>query len=56
VVPGCEPERAASLLEPVAALRQAVIYQSFLDGIEPAERVYHASDPALWLQRAADCA
>jgi hypothetical protein len=51
--PTCEPERAASLLEPVAAVRQAVIYRSFLDRIEPAERVYHASDPAHWLRRAA---
>ena len=53
-VPGCEPERAAALLEPVAALRQAVIYRTFLDAIEPSERVYHAADPALWLRRAAE--
>jgi aminoglycoside phosphotransferase (APT) family kinase protein len=52
-VPGCDPERAAQLLEPVAALRQAVIYRGFLDAIEPDERVYHAADPALWLARAA---
>ena len=37
---------------PVAALRQALIYQIFLDGIEPDERVYHAADPAHWLARA----
>lgn len=53
-VPGSDPDRAARLLEPVAALRQAVIYRSFLDGIEPAERIYHAADPAIWLTRAAD--
>ena len=52
-LPTCEPERAASLLEPVAAIRQAVIYRSFLDRIERSERVYHASDPAHWLRRAA---
>ena len=52
-VSGCDPERAASLLEPVAAVRQAVVYRSFLDRIEPSERVYHASDPAHWLRRAA---
>jgi hypothetical protein len=52
-VPGCEPDRAASLLAPIGALRQALIYQAFLDGIEPDERIYHASDPALWLARAA---
>jgi len=52
-VPGCDPDRAAALLAPVAALRQAVIYQVFLDGIEASERVYHADDPVLWLERAA---
>jgi hypothetical protein len=52
-VPGCEPDRAARLLEPVGALRQALIYQVFLDGIEPDERIYHAQDPARWLARAA---
>ena len=51
--PGSEPERAASLLEPVGALRQAIVYRGFLDSIEPSERVYHASDPASWLRRAA---
>ncbi len=52
-VPGCKPERAAALLGPVAALRQAVIYRIFLDRIEPAERAYHESDPPEWLARAA---
>lgn len=50
-VPGSEPDRAAALLAPVAAARQAVIYQGFLDRIEPAERVYHRPDPADWLAR-----
>ena len=39
------------MIEPVAALRQAVIYQGFLDRIEPDERIYHAKDPADWLRR-----
>ncbi len=52
-VPGCDPDRAAELLAPVAALRQALIYRVFLDNIEPDERVYHAGDPAVWLTRAA---
>jgi hypothetical protein len=52
-IPGCDPVRAAGLLAPVAALRQALIYQQFLDGIEPNERIYHAADPAIWLTRAA---
>jgi len=53
-VPGCDPERAARLLAPVAAARQAVIYRRFLDGIEPSEHVYHRHDPALWLTRTAE--
>ena len=53
-VPGSGPERAAALLEPVAAPRQAVIYDQFLAQIEPDERVYHTGDPAAWLRRAAD--
>lgn len=50
-VPGSDPDRAAGLLAPVAAARQAVIYQGFLDRIEPAEQVYHRPDPAEWLAR-----
>ena len=45
VAPGADPDRAAALLAPVAAARQAVIYQGFLDRIEPAERVYHRIRP-----------
>jgi len=52
-VPGCDPERAADLLRPVAAVRQAAIYQMFLENIEPDERVYHRGDPARWLRAAA---
>lgn len=52
-VPGSDPDRAADLLAPIASARQAVIYQGFLDRIEPAERVYHRTDPADWLGRTA---
>jgi hypothetical protein len=52
-VPGCDPDRAARLLSPVAALRAAVVYQHFLDSIEPDERAYHRHDPNTWLRRAA---
>ncbi|MBA2560408.1 MAG: phosphotransferase, partial [Propionibacteriales bacterium] len=55
-VPGSDPGRAAEILAPVAAARQAVIYRAFLDQIEPSEHAYHRSDPALWLTRAADLA
>ena len=52
-VPGSDPQRAADLLAPVAAARQAVIYRAFLDRIEPSEHPYHRDDPARWLARAA---
>jgi Ser/Thr protein kinase RdoA (MazF antagonist) len=53
LVPGCDPDRAAELIAPIAAVRQALIYQHFLDNIEPAEHPYHRADPADWLTRAA---
>jgi Ser/Thr protein kinase RdoA (MazF antagonist) len=52
-VPGSDPARAALLLAPIAAARQAVIYRGFLDRIEPAEYPYHRADPAEWLRQAA---
>jgi len=55
-VPGCDPARAAELAEPVAALRQAVVYDTFVRGIEPSERGYHAHDSARWLRVLADLA
>ena len=33
-------------MQPVAALRQAVIYRRFLDAIEPAEQPFHRREPA----------
>ena len=50
--PSADVSRAAFLIRPIAALRQALIYRRFLDGIEPSEQVYHRGDPALWLRRA----
>ena len=50
-IPGCQPERAAALLAPIAAARQAVIYQGFLDRIEATEQRYHAHDVPVWLNR-----
>ena len=50
---GSDPVRAAELIAPVAAARQAVIYQGFLDRIEPSEHPYHRADPADWLARTA---
>ena len=40
-------------LAPLAAARPAVIYQGFLDRIEPSEHPYHRDDPAVWLRNAA---
>ena len=50
--PRSDPVLAARLIAPVAAARQAVIYQGFLDRIEPSEHPYHRADPAHWLARA----
>ncbi|MGH2594514.1 MAG: aminoglycoside phosphotransferase family protein [Actinomycetota bacterium] len=51
-LPSADPLRASELVAPIAALRQALIYQGFLDGIEPDERRYHDTDVAYWLRRA----
>ena len=53
LVPGSDPERAAALIAPVAAARQALIYQRFLDGIEASEHPYHQADVPDWLGRTA---
>lgn len=52
-VPDCEPSRAAGLIAPIAAARQAVVYQRFLNNIEPSEQVYHRNEPSNWLRRTA---
>jgi phosphotransferase family enzyme len=44
-VPGSDPARAVELTEPVQHLEAALVYQGFLDGIEPDERPYHEGDP-----------
>ncbi len=52
-VPGCDPERAVVLIEPLVALRNAAAYAGFLDAIEPSEWPYHADDVPYWLAQAA---
>ena len=52
-VPASDPARAAELLAPVAAARQAVNYQLFVDSIEPVERRFHDADVTEWLERTA---
>jgi phosphotransferase family enzyme len=50
--PGCAPERAITLLRPVAALLDAATYAAFVANIEPAERPHHARDVTEALYRA----
>ena len=52
-LPKCNPTKAWAVLAPVAKLRQALIYQQFLDQIEPSEHVYHQDDPARILRELA---
>jgi phosphotransferase family enzyme len=54
-VPGSDPHRAWTLVRPLAALGDAVVYQCFLDQIEPSERIYHRDDVVPCLLRAAAC-
>ncbi len=51
--PRSNPAKAADLIAPIAAARQAVTYRRFLDNIEPAEHPYHQGDPARWLRQTA---
>jgi hypothetical protein len=53
-VPGSDPERAVELLRPVAALRHAAVFATFLDNIEPSEHPYHAADIPACLKAALD--
>jgi aminoglycoside phosphotransferase (APT) family kinase protein len=50
--PASDPDRAARLIEPIAALRQARIYRTFIENIEPSEHCYHRHDTAEWIARA----
>jgi hypothetical protein len=52
-IPGCDPRRAAHRLAPIAAALRALIYQQFLDHIEPAEHPYHRADVPQWLHTTA---
>jgi Phosphotransferase enzyme family len=52
-LPGCDARRAAELVRPLGPIYGAVVYQKFLDNIEPSERPYHEGDPAHALRNAA---
>jgi hypothetical protein len=51
-VPASDPERALRPTAVLVHLLYAVMYQRFLDNIEPDERIYHADDPTTELQSA----
>ncbi|HET7476623.1 MAG TPA: aminoglycoside phosphotransferase family protein [Dermatophilaceae bacterium] len=53
MVPGCDARRAAELVRPLGPIYGAVVYQKFLDNIEPSERPYHEGDPGRALRNAA---
>jgi hypothetical protein len=55
-LPNSDPARALAPMTVIGRLVGAVIYQRFLDNIEPAERIYHQDDPALELRAALEAA
>lgn len=56
LVPASDPRRALRPTAVLGPLSNAVLYQRFLDNIEPSERVYHEGDPASELRRALSAA
>ncbi|RZU16065.1 phosphotransferase family enzyme [Kribbella rubisoli] len=55
-LPGCEPLRALRPMSVLGPLMYALMYQRFLDNIEPDERIYHEDDPGICLRSALDMA
>ncbi|WP_328526852.1 aminoglycoside phosphotransferase family protein [Kribbella sp. NBC_00359] len=53
-LPDSDPRRALRPMTVLGRLVGAVMYQRFLDNIEPAERIYHADDPRAELQAAVE--
>jgi hypothetical protein len=51
-LPGCEPLRALRPMSVLGPLTYALMYQRFLDNIEPDERIYHEDDPGICLRAA----
>jgi phosphotransferase family enzyme len=50
--PGSDPERALAPMSVLARVVGAIIYQRFLDHIEPDERIYHEDDPVTEIRAA----
>jgi len=55
-LPTADPQRALAPMAVLVHLVYAVMYQRFLDNIEPSERIYHADDPAYELRAAVEAA
>ncbi|TCC57489.1 aminoglycoside phosphotransferase family protein [Kribbella pittospori] len=53
-IPNSEPFRALQPMTVLGRLVGAVMYQRFLENIEPDERIYHADDPRTELQAAVE--
>ena len=50
--PHAKLEKVSDVVEPLAALRMAWVYQMFLEEIEPSEHIYHQDDPVDCINRA----
>ncbi len=50
--PDTDPARALEPMTVLAHVINAIVYQRFLDNIEPAERVYHEDDPSTEMEAA----
>jgi hypothetical protein len=55
-LPGCDPLRALQPMSVLGPVTYALMYQRFLDNIEPDERLYHRDDPGTCLRSALDMA
>lgn len=53
-LPAADPQRALAPISVLNHLIYAIMYQRFLDNIEPTERIYHEDDPASELRRAVE--
>ena len=53
-LPCANVKAAIDLVRPIAQARMAVVFQHFLDNIEPSERIFHDSDPVLALEKTAE--
>ncbi|HEY2795483.1 MAG TPA: aminoglycoside phosphotransferase family protein, partial [Micromonosporaceae bacterium] len=51
-LPGSDPARALDLVRTLQPLAGAILYQMFLDHIEPSERRYHEDDPVAGIRAA----